>query len=120
MNAEITTRCRVGESMASDYYEHAAECPECEAHEAARVARVRAATPPTGEAERLRDCSCLGSCNGPERLSPRYRCALAPRAPEPAAPVEPPPARLCRECGQPRHSPGDCYVLSPPARKAQE
>lgn len=28
----------------------------------------------------LRDCTCLGSCNGPERLSPRYRCALAPRA----------------------------------------
>jgi hypothetical protein len=27
------TRCRVGESMASDYYEHAAECQECEAHE---------------------------------------------------------------------------------------
>jgi len=30
------TQCRVGQSMASDYYEHAAECPECNAHEDAR------------------------------------------------------------------------------------
>lgn len=29
--APAARRCRVGESMASDYFEHAAECPECSA-----------------------------------------------------------------------------------------
>jgi hypothetical protein len=38
----IPDQCRVGESMADDYFQHAAECPECEAHEAARI---RAAAP---------------------------------------------------------------------------
>lgn len=34
-------QCRVGESMADDYFQHAAECPECSAYEAARVESIR-------------------------------------------------------------------------------
>ena len=38
-----------------------------------------APAPAAGDAERLRDCTCLGSCRGAEGLSPRYRCALTPK-----------------------------------------
>jgi hypothetical protein len=48
----IPDQCRVGESMSDDYFQHAAECPDCEAHEAAKVATPVAMTP-TGE--QLRD-----------------------------------------------------------------
>lgn len=40
--APSVDRCRIGESMAGDYVEHAAHCPECQAHEDAK----RPAAPP--------------------------------------------------------------------------
>lgn len=33
----MSEQCRVGESMAGDYYEHVAECPECEEYESERT-----------------------------------------------------------------------------------
>jgi hypothetical protein len=36
-------QCQLGECLADDYFQHAAECASCEAYEAARVTTIRAA-----------------------------------------------------------------------------